>query len=76
MTDTLGFSFDFDGSQYGFSGDLYTQEITPTSNGAPQLMTNVFTKTVTLGPLESVAFIVTPRTYDRYDVFIPLIATQ
>ena len=70
MTDTLAFSFHVDGSQYGFPSDVYIQEITETADGTPQLMSNSFTKTVNLANLDSVAYIVSPVTFD---VFLPLI---
>ncbi len=73
ITDTLDFSFDFNGSQYGFPGQVYIQKITETSDGTPQLTSNAFTKTVSLGNLDSVAYIITPYTYD---VFLPLILKQ
>ncbi len=73
ITDTLDFSFDFNGSQYGFPGQVYIQEITETSDGTPQLTGNTFTKTVSLENLDSVAYIITPYTYD---VFLPLILKQ
>ena len=73
ITDTLNFSFDFNGSQYGFPGQVYIQEITETSDGTPQLTGNTFTKTVSLGNLDSVAYIVTPYIYN---VFLPLILKQ
>ncbi len=73
ITDTLDFSFNVDGSQYGFSGDVYIQEITENTDGTPQLTTNSFTKTVSLANLDSVAYIVSPVTFD---VFLPLILKQ
>ncbi len=73
ITDTLDFSFAFNGSQYGFPGQVYVQKITETSDGTPQLTGNTFTKTVSLGNLHSVAYIITPYTYS---VFLPLILKQ
>ncbi len=73
ITDTLDFSFAFNGSQYGFPGQVYVQKITETSDGTPQLTGNTFTKTVSLRNLDSAAYIITPYTYS---VFLPLILKQ
>jgi hypothetical protein len=73
ITDALNFSFAFTGSQYGFPGQVYVQQIAETGGGTPQLTANAFTKTVSLGNLDSVAYIITPYIYD---VFLPLILKQ
>ncbi len=70
MTDTLAFPFNFDGTQYGFSGMVNVQKITETTDGTPELTTGTFSKTVSLAPLDSVAYVVTPV---RFDIFLPLI---
>jgi len=69
MTDTISFSFDFDSAQHGLPGTFVTiQEVTETTSGTPQLISNHFTKNITLAPLESLAVIV-----KSYGIYLPLV---
>ncbi len=70
MTQTIEFSFGFDGGQYGFSNELNIQEITDAANGSLEQTANAFTKTVSLEPLDSVAYVISPISFK---VFLPLI---
>ena len=73
MTDTIEFSFEFDGSQYGFSNSVNVQKVTPTSDSTPLLSSPIFTETVSLDALETVAYIIDPYTFD---VYLPLVSNQ
>ena len=55
----IPFKFDFDGSDYGFTGDLTVQKITPITDGTIDTESITFTKNVILHNLEVVAFKIT-----------------
>jgi len=59
MTNTLNFSFNFNGNQYNLSGKLSIGEITEITNSTMKPINNTFTKHVSLPPMKSVAYIVT-----------------
>ncbi len=59
MTDTLDFAFTFEGSRYGFGGDLFVRQVTESAEGAPQVKPNSFTQAVSMEPLEVMAFVIT-----------------
>ena len=42
----INFSFDFDGTQYGLSGDLNIQRLTPTNDGAISSISSSFTRSL------------------------------
>jgi hypothetical protein len=73
MTDAIDFSFEFDGSQYGFLNPVTVQKVTPNSDDTPLLSSPTFTETVRLSALRTVAYIVDPYTFD---VFLPLISNR
>ncbi len=56
MTEEYDFSFNFNGSSYGFTGDLYLREVSPDSMGTVQSRQNSFTQNVHLEPLETKAY--------------------
>ncbi|HHB77339.1 MAG TPA: hypothetical protein ENK84_12515 [Desulfobulbus sp.] len=58
MHDTITFSFNFNGRNYGCSEDLTIRKIQPGTDNPPQTIDNTFSKTVTLAPMDTVAFIV------------------
>ncbi len=58
MSKTINFSFTFNGRDYGCSGKLNLHKITATKNNAPGQENNTFTKTVTLDPLNTVAYMI------------------
>lgn len=58
MTDSMSFSFDFDGSTYGFSGQLYVQQITETINGMVETQSNIFTKSLAVPPITTIAYLI------------------
>ena len=55
----IPFKFDFDGSDYGFTGDLSVQKITPITDETIDTESITFTKNVILHNLEVVAFKIT-----------------
>ena len=59
MTDSLNFSFDFTGDDYGLSGDLFLCRITETENDSIVTVSNGFTVNTGLAPMTSVAYIIT-----------------
>ncbi len=56
MTDAYDFSFDFNGSDYGLSGNLFVREVFPDHTGAIEQRSNAFTQTVHLNALETKAY--------------------
>ncbi len=73
MSETIDFAFDFEGSRYGFAGQVYVQRITESGEETPQLQENAFTQTVSLAPLDAAAYLIVPRSFDT---FLPLISTR
>lgn len=76
MTDTLDFSFNFDGESYGLSGNLDVQEITDTINYQPEMQNNIFTGQASLDPMRTVAYkicehsVSCPENIDRTALFV------
>ncbi len=58
MNETISFDFDCDASDYGLEGPLYLQEIGETANGAVASTPAVFSRSLSLAPMDAVAFIV------------------
>jgi hypothetical protein len=58
MTETIDFSFTFNGRNLGCSEKLSIQKITASQNSAPQPVNNTFTKNITLAPMDTAAYIV------------------
>jgi len=58
MNDTITFTFNFNGRNYGCSEDLTIRKIQPGADNPQQTIDNTFSKTVTLAPMDTVAFIV------------------
>jgi hypothetical protein len=57
-SETVSFSFDVDASKYALSGDLNLREISPNSDTKVEKTSSKFIKSLTLKPLESIAFVV------------------
>jgi len=55
----IPFKFEFNGADYGFTGDVSVQKITPTSEESAETEANTFEKTVILHNLEVVAYKIT-----------------
>ncbi len=55
----ISFKFDFNGTDYGFTGSVTVQKLTPTTDGDIETENNTFTKNVILNNLELVAYKIT-----------------
>jgi len=60
MSQTLNFTFDFDGNAHGVYGKLQVQKITANSNGSIKTEENSFSKNVSIPPMEVMAYIIEP----------------
>jgi len=58
MTDSANLSFDFDGADFGLSGNLFLQQIDDTSDSPVTATPAVFTQTLDLSPLEATAILI------------------
>jgi len=58
MTDNLNFTFDVNGTDYGFTGTLDVQLITQSNNGVVQNQPNTFTQSVSIAPMTGIAYLV------------------
>ncbi len=58
MTNSISFSFDFSGEDYGLGGSLTIRKITETSDGTLLFRNNNFTENLQIEPMRAVAYIV------------------
>ncbi|WP_457665458.1 DUF6259 domain-containing protein [Thiolapillus sp.] len=56
-TETIPFSFQLDAAEHGLNGQIYVQEIRDTTNLPVQPTASVFTKSLSLAPMDAVAFV-------------------
>jgi len=59
MTESLNFDFEINGSSFGLTGDLDVQLITPNTDNNVVTQSNSYTQSVSLQPMEIVAYLIT-----------------
>lgn len=61
MTNTIDFSFSFNGADYGLYGAINMKQITETTNSVIFTSSNNFTNNVQISPMQTMAFLITKR---------------
>jgi len=58
ISDSAAFSFDFDATEYGLTGELYLQEITEDSSSEVSPCASSFNRSISLDPLEAISVVI------------------